>query len=1265
MIIPLIARSGTIASGNVGWPHLASGAVRSGHIGNSAVLSGSVGSGQIASGHLASGLLANLFSGGGGMGLGSGTVISGYVASGAIQGFFGATRHIASGTVGVSDFGSGAVIAGTVGSGAIISGNIASGQVGQFHVASGTVTSGRLGVVGAPDGTKFLRDDFNWAVAGTGLGSGNVMSGFVASGAIQGFFGATRHIASGTIGVTDFGSGAVVTGTVGSGAIISGNIASGQIGSFHLADNSVTSGDIASGQVGKPHVASGAVGSGQLATTGTPTGSLFLRDDFTWAGASMASGVVSSGFAASGSIQGFFGSTRHIASGTVGVFDFGSGAVIAGTIGSGAVTTANIGSGAVTTNKMAIDAILSGQIGSGAVTGRAGGGSFVIASGTVTTNDLGSGAIVSGLIASGVVGQFHVSSGAVSSGRLATTGTPDGTKFLRDDFSWQAGTALTSGVVASGFAASGLIQGFFGATRHIASGTVGVSDFGSGAVVVGAIGSGAVISGNIGSGQVGNLHVASGSISSGRLSTTGTPDGTKFLRDDFSWATAGGGLSSGNVGSGFISSGTVQGFFGTTRHIASGTVGVTDFGSGAVVVGTIGSGAVVSGNVASGQLANNHFASGATITRSVFGAPFVSGTAWSLITEEPVSGVRAVHLGPSGAIRVAMASVSGRMPAFGIVVDNVLSGIPANVYTFGNFQLTSGLADYSGFLGRQLFVGRSGHLTTVSGSFNSGGLLSGDVWQPVGVALNSGALAGSIPNMLPFVVSLVYSGDIASGNVGWPHMASGAVQSGIVASGAVIGSVPGGGTTHMISSGSIMYNNLGSGSVQSGHVASGQIGSFAVSSGAVGSGRLSTTGTPDGSKFLRDDFSWQTPAGGGGSLTSGAVQSGNLGSGSVGGFFGITRHIQSGTVGATDFGSGAILSGHIGSGAIIGSVYGATPRMIASGTLTTLDFASGSIVTFARGLVPFYSGTPVLHQTEEAISGVRAVHLTESGTIRIAMASVSGRMPAAGVVLDNVPSGFKANIYSHGVFELTSGLINASGYAGRPIYVGRSGQLSTVSGWFNSGGFLSGDVWQPIGFSALSGCVQLAVAAQLPFVVGQVVSGDIASGAVCEYHIASGTAVGAAYGVSPFVSGMNWTAITSERISGIRAVTFDQSGAIRIAMASVSGRMPAMGIVYDNVESGIQCNVYIAGIFISRSGMCDYSGYFGRKVYVGRSGQITTISGSWSSGGFASGDIGQTVGMNLLTASGACSGAVVFNVTAGLTNSGGPLGGMTNEGGIA
>lgn len=199
-------------------PALTSGIVTSGNLGDASVLSGTIGSGQISSGKLCSGFIAALEQN---ASLNSGQVGSGFIASGSVDGFFGPSRRIQSGTIGVSDLGSGAVVAGTVGSGAIQSGNVASGSIGGNHIASGAIQSGDI-----------------------------------ASGAVVGAAGAGRSIASGTVGPNDLGSGAVTSGA----------IASGQIGANHLASGAVTSGAIASGQVGTNHFGSGVVLSGTIAS---------------------------------------------------------------------------------------------------------------------------------------------------------------------------------------------------------------------------------------------------------------------------------------------------------------------------------------------------------------------------------------------------------------------------------------------------------------------------------------------------------------------------------------------------------------------------------------------------------------------------------------------------------------------------------------------------------------------------------------------------------------------------------------------------------------------------------------------------------------------------------------------------------------------------------------------------------------------------------------------------------------------------------------
>lgn len=199
-----------------------------------------------------------------------------------------------------------------------------------------------------------------------------------------------------------------------------------------------------------------------------------------------------------------------------------------------------------------------------------------------------------------------------------------------------------------------------------------------------------------------------------------------------SGAVASGDLGTDVVLSGSVGSGAIIGAAGGgSRNVASGTLTTND----------IGSGAIVSGLIASGQIGGRHFASGAMITQAQWVASVYSGTPWSLVTAENVSGVRAVCVDQSGNIRVAMAAVSGRMPAVGVVIDNALSGIPANIYTDGLIFFTSGLFNGINHFGQPVWVGRSGQLSPISGSFDSGGYASGDIGQKLGVAVTQSGIA--------------------------------------------------------------------------------------------------------------------------------------------------------------------------------------------------------------------------------------------------------------------------------------------------------------------------------------------------------------------------------------------------------------------------------------------------------------------------------------------------------------------------------------------
>lgn len=137
-----------------------------------------------------------------------------------------------------------------------------------------------------------------------------------------------------------------------------------------------------------------------------------------------------------------------------------------------------------------------------------------------------------------------------------------------------------------------------------------------------------------------------------------------------------------------------------------------------------------------------------------------------------------------------------------------------------------------------------------------------------------------------------------------------------------------------------------------------------------------------------------------------------------------------------------------------------------------------------------------------------------------------------------------------------------------------------------------------------------------PPTVGQIVtSGSIASGA-----FSSGALV-------PFSRALlTDTFLTAEIISGATiacavAATKVSGNAtfVQTAMASVSGRMPGIGIVTSNYLSGTTAVIFRGGSLQDPS--LNFSGWLSSPVYVGRSGQLVASGAPASSG-----DIQQIVG---------------------------------------
>jgi hypothetical protein len=79
------------------------------------------------------------------------------------------------------------------------------------------------------------------------------------------------------------------------------------------------------------------------------------------------------------------------------------------------------------------------------------------------------------------------------------------------------------------------------------------------------------------------------------------------------------------------------------------------------------------------------------------------------------------------------------MPAIGVVTLNIASGISVSggaVLTHGFSVLSSGASIFPTY-GAPLYVGTSGQIVTRSGSWGSGGLISGNLFQVLGVSVGN------------------------------------------------------------------------------------------------------------------------------------------------------------------------------------------------------------------------------------------------------------------------------------------------------------------------------------------------------------------------------------------------------------------------------------------------------------------------------------------------------------------------------------------------
>jgi trimeric autotransporter adhesin len=367
---------------------------------------------------------------------------------------------------------------------------------------------------------------------------------------------------------------------------------------------------------------------------------------------------------------------------------------------------------------------------------------------------------------------------------------------------------------------------------------------------------------------------------------------------------------------------------------------------------------------------------------------------------------------------------------------------------------------------------------------------------------------------------------------------------------------------------------------------------------------------PGSTLLYKPGIGWrvQGPYFGSGWITSGSIGNNAVVSGSIG----------SGQIGSFHLTSGSIQSGKIGNAAVVSG-------SIASGQIGDNHFASGARIDAAEFMVS--DQIP----SAEPLPGPVAVTLNTSGALVIAMAGQSGRYPALGIVIDNVASGQAARRYFKGRIYTTSWNLSGGRGASFPIWLGLSGEVAVGSAPLPGGSGLN----QILGFGInQSGMVfdsTYSVSGSINrFAIGSgaILSGHIASGNVVDRHLGSGSVrsgsiASGSISTNKLASGAVITAArviieddiaTEEVISGVRAVNISQSGRLRQAMAGVSGRMPACGVLVGNVVSGQAVSalsgtqVILFGKTAVSSGRIPTSG-FGLFLYVGMSGNLVGPAG--------------------------------------------------------
>jgi len=302
----------------------------------------------------------------------------------------------------------------------------------------------------------------------------------------------------------------------------------------------------------------------------------------------------------------------------------------------------------------------------------------------------------------------------------------------------------------------------------------------------------------------------------------------------------------------------------------------------------------------------------------------------------------------------------------------------------------------------------------------------------------------------------VVSGSIASGQIGWAHISSGAIRSGSIDYGAVVsGSVASGqiGFYHL-ASGVISTAVLGSGQVVSGTIASGTVNNFALSSGAVLSGHIGNNAVVSGSIASGQISTFHIASG---SITANLIASGAIISVDIADNAVVSGKVASGSISSVNLASGAVLSGHIGNNAVVSG-------SIASGQIGANHVASGVLFAVTnpsdnRIITSLASGTNLGNaEANLTFDGqTLSVVSTASGSNALSVTGVNGELftvsdSSQGLILE------VGNISGNPIFFVnSSGLVGISTTFGA-VNTNRLFVKTTLSGaatvqeWINASG---------------------------------------------------------------------------------------------------------------------------------------------------------------------------------------------------------------------